>query len=82
MNPASAQRNPSNQAGGFLCPRCNNPIHFPLEALLTQPSIFCPGCGLELQIDPKGSAAALDALRRYADGMDEARRMLDENKAG
>jgi transcription elongation factor Elf1 len=80
MNTGPPQQQTSNQTGGFLCPRCKNPIRFPLGALLTQPSIFCSSCGLELQIDPQGSATALDALRRYAAGMDDARRMLDESK--
>jgi hypothetical protein len=82
MNPASTQGQTSNQPGGFPCPRCKVPIRFPLGALLTQSSLFCPSCGLELAIDSQRSAAALDALRRYAAGMDDARRMLDKSKPG
>lgn len=82
MNSASTQGQASHQAGGFPCPRCKQPIRFPLGALLTQPSIFCASCGLELQIDPQGSSTALDALRRYASGMNEAQRMLDESNPG
>jgi hypothetical protein len=82
MNPASTQGQTSNQAGGFPCPRCKQPVHFPLSALLTRPSIFCPSCGLELAIDSQGSAAALEALRRYTAGMDDARRMLDKSNPG
>jgi len=80
MNAASTQGQAPSQAGGFPCPRCKQPIYFPLGALLTQRSIFCVACGLELEIDPQGSATALDALRHYASGMDEAQRMLDKSK--
>jgi len=82
MKPASNQGHPTDQAGGFPCPRCKQPIRFPLGALLTQASIFCASCGLELQIDSQHSAVALDALRRYASGMNEAQRMLDESNPG
>jgi hypothetical protein len=57
-------------------------LRFPIEALLTQPALFCPQCGLELEIDFEHSAAALQELRKYSDGLDDARRILDEGKPG
>jgi hypothetical protein len=37
---------------------------------------------LELQIDSQRSAAALEELRKYTAGLDEAQGMLDENQPG
>jgi hypothetical protein len=82
MKIGSAQYQTSSQVGGFPCPRCKNLIRFPLGDLLRQPSITCPQCGLELQIDPQRSAAALEELRKYTAGLDEAQGMLDENQPG
>jgi hypothetical protein len=80
MTTSSAQNGSNSPLGGFPCPRCKNPIRFPFQALLSagpQPSITCPCCGLELWIDLQRSAAALQDLRRYAEGLDDARRLLD-----
>jgi hypothetical protein len=82
MKTGSAKNQPSHQLGGFPCPRCKNLIQFPFQALLTLPSITCTQCGLVLQLDLQRSAAALEELRRYVAGIDDARRMLDENKLG
>jgi hypothetical protein len=57
-------------------------IRFPFLALLLQPSITCAQCGLELQIDLGSSAAALEDLRRYLAGLEDAERILEENMPG
>jgi hypothetical protein len=73
------QDTPADSVAGFPCPGCKAPIRFPLQALLMQSSITCPQCGLELKIDLENSAATLEDLRRYINGMEDARRIL---KAG
>jgi hypothetical protein len=82
METSAAQAQSTHPLGGFPCPRCRNPIRFPYQDLLAQPAITCPHCGLELEIDLQRSAAALQALRRYANGLEEARHMLEENQPG
>jgi hypothetical protein len=57
-------------------------IRFPFQALLTQPSITCSQCGLELHIDLGGSADVLENLRRYVDGLDDAGCILQESTPG
>ena len=79
MKNGENQNTPSDSAAGFPCPVCKTPIRFPLQALLMQSSITCPRCGLELKIDLENSAATLEDLRRYINGMEDARRIL---KAG
>ena len=80
MKTGASQNQPSSQVGGFPCPRCKNLIRFPFQALLQQPSIICTHCGLELQIDPERSAAALQELHKYTAGLADAQSKLDENK--
>jgi hypothetical protein len=78
MNISAKQNNPNQAAAGFPCPCCRAQIRFPFQELLMMPSIHCPQCGLELQIDLGQSAEALEDLRKYVNGMDHARQILDE----
>lgn len=82
MTPEPTQNQAASQVGGFPCPRCKNLIRFHYQQLLAQPSIVCLTCGLELQVDLENSAAALDALHKYATGMQAAQRTLDEGQLG
>jgi transcription elongation factor Elf1 len=82
MNPGSTSDQPSAQTGGFPCPVCKHLIRFPFELLLSQPSISCPQCGLELQLDLERSSAALQELRKYSAGMEDAQRILDDGQPG
>ena len=59
---------------GMSCPNCRGRIQFSIQTLLGAPALICPSCGLELTVDPDGSAAALDALRRYAAEIESIRR--------
>ena len=82
MKISATQNNPAQSVGGFPCPRCRTLIRFPFQALLTQPSITCIQCGLELHIDLGRSADVLENLRRYHDGLDDAGRILSEGTPG
>lgn len=79
MKISTTQNNPTQSVGGFPCPRCRTLIRFPFQALLTQPSITCSQCGLELHIDLGRSAGVLENLRRCVDGLDDAGRILQES---
>jgi len=82
MKISTTQNNPAQSVGGFPCPRCRTLIRFPFQALLTQPSITCSQCGLELHIDLGRSAAVLEDLSGYVEGLGDAERILNENKPG
>lgn len=82
MKIRSTQNQPAHLVGGFLCPCCRNRIQFPFQALLLLPSITCPHCGLELQIDAVRSASVLEDLRRYIAGLADAERILEEKVPG
>lgn len=82
MNPGRADDNPAKAIGGFPCPNCQSQIRFPILALLGQVAIPCDNCGLELFIDPDSSALALQALRKYIEGMEAAARMLERSRVG
>jgi hypothetical protein len=82
MKTSSEQNQPSRQVGGLPCPRCHNLIQFPILALLNQTGFTCTQCGLELNIDPQRSAAALKELHRYTAGLEDAQGSLGDNKPG
>jgi DNA-directed RNA polymerase subunit RPC12/RpoP len=72
---AVAENGPvQNPPPGMPCPNCRSRIEFSIQTLIISPSIRCPSCGLELTVDPEGSEAALDALRRYAAELESIRR--------
>lgn len=62
------------QRTGFPCPNCGGFIETTAVNILTTRSLFCPSCGLRLDIDLANSRRAFDALRK----INEARRNLDE----
>lgn len=66
--------------GVLPCPGCGAAIRFSFLALLFQPSIACRECGLELRIDRENWSAPVEALNTYLRGMEDANRILDDNK--
>jgi len=65
QKPAQADQQ-RNLDGRINCPRCKNPIHFPVQALLQVKSLTCTNCGLELEIDVQKSGLALQELGKWA----------------
>lgn len=59
---------------GFPCPNCQRFIETTAVNLLITRSLFCPSCGLRLDIDVANSRRAFDALRK----INEAQRNLEE----
>lgn len=82
MKHSAFQNDPAQLVAGFPCPRCKGLIRFSFPTLLTQPAINCSQCGLELQIDLGCSAAALEDLRQYVAGLEDAERILEESMPG
>ena len=56
--------NEGKQTSGIPCPFCHAFIPISMYQIINGSSIFCPACGLRLDIDPAKSAKALEALKR------------------
>lgn len=54
--------NSTQQAPGFKCPVCGHQIHTTIVELLTQPSLRCPHCYLQLDIDKNESKRAFEIM--------------------
>jgi transcription elongation factor Elf1 len=68
--------NNQQQAPGFKCPVCGHPIHTSITELLSQASIRCPHCFLQLNIDKNESKRAFEIM----ENVQAAQQKLD--KAG
>lgn len=64
---------------GLSCPVCNHRIIVSIENLLSDQSLLCPSCGLELTVDQEKSQTALEALDRLQSGLNQASKMKSEN---
>lgn len=51
------------EAPGIPCPQCGATLRLALDRLLAAAPLFCSACGLELTLDAKASAQAMDAAR-------------------
>lgn len=60
---------------GIRCPHCGNLIPTSIQQILFSSCLFCPTCGLKLNIDKKKSDKALKILAK----IDEAQRRVEEN---
>ena len=58
---------------GLACPRCGNFIPTSIKQILYSSALFCPTCGLSLNIDKRKSETA---LRRITELEKESRRIL------
>ncbi|MDC0748684.1 hypothetical protein [Polyangium mundeleinium] len=65
---------------GFPCPCCNFKIKATIEQILTGHSIFCAGCGLQLDIDRQGSAHAIEALQTLNEAVSQAEAQVAKAK--
>ena len=68
--------NHTQQAPGFKCPVCGHTIHTSITELLTQRSLRCPHCFLQLNIDKNESKRAFEIM----ENVQAAQQKLD--KAG
>lgn len=60
---------------GIPCPHCGNLIPTSIQQILFSSCLFCPTCGLKLNIDKRKSDKALKILAK----IDEAQRRVEEN---
>lgn len=70
--------NNTQQAPGFKCPVCGHPIHTSITELLTQASLRCPHCFLQLNIDKNESKRAFEIMENVQaaqNKLDKAQRM-------
>ena len=59
---------------GIRCPHCGNFIPTSIQQILFSHSLFCPTCGLKLNIDKRKSDKALKILGK----VDEAQRRIED----
>jgi len=59
---------------GMKCPNCDGFIPISMYQILAGSSVFCPRCGLRLDINTKDSARAIEALRK----VEKAQRRVEE----
>lgn len=59
---------------GIPCPHCGNFIPTSIQQILFSNCLFCPTCGLKLNIDKRKSDKALKILAK----VDEAQRRLED----
>ena len=57
-------KNPQQRISGMPCPNCQNFIPISMHQLMSMNSIFCPVCGLRLDINKNSSERAREALRK------------------
>ena len=74
---ASGPRIEVRRAPGVPCPDCGTPLVISAEVILGGQPVSCPGCRLELRVDPDRSADSLRALRSYLDEVQRIRDGLD-----
>ena len=59
---------------GIPCPHCGNLIPTSIQQILYSNSLFCPVCGLRINIDKRKSDKALKTLAK----VDEAQRKVED----
>ena len=60
---------------GIRCPHCGNFIPTSIQQILYSSCLFCPTCGLKLNIDKRKSDKALEILAK----VDEQQRRVEES---
>ena len=73
-------RQQQNASGGMPCPACNGFIPISMYQILTSPSVFCPICGLRLDINKPASSKAINALKNIAVAQKEVERCSKFNR--
>ena len=75
MNPTKPKMQKQRQkVPGIRCPHCGNFIPASIQQILFSGSLFCPTCGLRLNIDKTKSDKALKLLAK----VDEAQKRVEE----
>jgi len=59
---------------GIRCPHCGNFIPTSIQQILFSGCLFCPTCGLKLNIDKRKSDKALKTLQK----VDEAQKRVED----
>ena len=54
------------------CPSCGEFIPISMQQILESSSIFCPSCGLRLDINKVASSKAIEALKKAEEAQKEA----------
>lgn len=57
---------------GMPCPACNCFIPITMHQILSSSSIFCPLCGLRLDINKAALFKSIEALKKVAEAQKEA----------
>lgn len=77
------QRNNNQQSqqrlSGMPCPECSGFIPISMYQLLSLNPIFCPYCGLKLEINKTASERALDALKKVEEAEKEVKKRSNFN---
>lgn len=59
---------------GIRCPHCGNFIPTSIQQILFSSCLFCPNCGLKLNIDKRKADKALKILQK----VDEAQKRIED----
>ena len=70
----SSDRKSKPSVPGICCPHCGNFIPTSIQQIVFSHSLFCPTCGLKLNIDKRKSDKALKTLAK----VDEAQRKVED----
>lgn len=65
---------PQQRISGMPCPECGGFIPISMYQIIASSSIFCPNCGLRLEINKSASSKAIDALKK----VDAAQKEVDK----
>ena len=55
----------AQRPSGMPCPQCKGFIPVTMQQIITESSIFCPHCGLRLNINHQESQPAIEALKKF-----------------
>lgn len=72
--PNQPQMQQQQSVPGIRCPNCSNMIPISIQQILYSKCLFCPTCGLKLNIDKRKAEYAQKILAK----VDEAQRRVEE----
>ena len=56
-----------NRISGMPCPNCGGYIPISIHQIISSIAIYCPNCGLKLDINKEASDKALKTLKKIKD---------------
>ena len=56
---------------GMPCPKCGNFIPISVHQIIESISIFCPSCGLRLEMNKKTSEKALETFKKISEAQNK-----------